>query len=59
MVILFVHLSHGIWTAISDLGITGHRWRQVMLLVAYIVPAIIMIGNISIPLAVLTGAISL
>ena len=59
MVILFVHLSHGIWTAISELGITGHRWRQVMLLVAYIVPAIIMIGNISIPLAVLTGAISL
>ena len=59
MVILFVHLSHGIWTAISDLGITGHRWRQAMLLIAYIVPAIIMIGNISIPVAVLTGAISL
>lgn len=59
MVILFIHLSHGIWTAISDLGIIGHRWRQVMLFVAYIVPAIIMIGNISIPLAVLTGAVSL
>lgn len=59
MVILFLHLSHGIWTATSDLGITGHRWRQIMLWVAYLLPAIVMIGNISIPLAVLTGAISL
>ncbi|HIW96416.1 MAG TPA: succinate dehydrogenase cytochrome b subunit [Candidatus Corynebacterium gallistercoris] len=57
MVILFMHLSHGIWTASSDLGITGHRWRQVMLWVSYLLPAIVMIGNISIPLAVMLGAV--
>jgi len=57
MFILFAHLSHGIWTASSDLGITGHRWRQVILWISYLVPALILIGNISIPLAVLFGGI--
>lgn len=57
MVILFMHLSHGIWLASSDLGITGHRWRQVMLWVSYLLPAIVMIGNISIPLAVMFGLV--
>ena len=58
MIVLFLHLSHGVWTATSDLGITGHRTRQVMLWIAYVVPAIVMIGNISIPLAVMTGVVS-
>lgn len=57
MFILFAHLSHGIWTASSDLGITGHRWRQVILWVSYLIPAIVLIGNISIPLAVLFGGV--
>lgn len=57
MLILFMHLSHGIWTASSDLGIAGHRWRQVMLWVSYLLPAIVMIGNISIPLAVMFGLV--
>lgn len=57
MVILFLHLSHGIWTASSDLGITGHRTRQVVLWVSYLLPAIVMIGNISIPLAVMLGLV--
>ncbi|AKE40457.1 succinate dehydrogenase iron-sulfur protein [Corynebacterium kutscheri] len=55
MVVLFLHLSHGIWLAISDLGITGKRWRAVLLACAYIVPAIVMIGNISIPLSIALG----
>lgn len=58
MVILFLHLSHGIWTASSDLGITGHRTRQVILWVSYLLPAIVMIGNISIPVAVMLGIVS-
>lgn len=58
MVVLFLHLSHGIWTASSDLGITGHRTRQVMLWIAYLLPAIVMIGNISIPLMVMFGVVS-
>lgn len=55
MVVLFLHLSHGIKLAVSDLGITGRRWLAVLVVVAYAVPAIVMIGNISIPLAVLFG----
>ncbi|WP_297005805.1 succinate dehydrogenase cytochrome b subunit [uncultured Corynebacterium sp.] len=55
MIVLFLHATHGIWTASSDLGITGHRTRQVVLWISYLLPAIVMIGNISIPVAVLCG----
>lgn len=56
--VLFLHLSHGIWLAVSDLGITGLRWRKVLLVVAYLVPAIVMIGNISMPLSIALGWLS-
>src|SRR6201985_2459063 len=29
MLLLALHLSHGLWTAVNDLGATGHRVRQV------------------------------
>ena len=58
MVVLFLHLSHGIWLAVSDLGITGKRWRKVLLVVAYLVPAIVVIGNISMPLSIALGWLS-
>ncbi|MBZ8177604.1 succinate dehydrogenase [Corynebacterium poyangense] len=58
MVMLFLHLTHGVWLAASDLGITGRRWRQAILVIAYLVPAVVMIGNISMPLAILFGWIS-
>ena len=58
MVVLFLHLTHGIWTAVSDLGITGKRTRAVLLFVSYLVPAMVMVGNISIPLAIACGWIS-
>ena len=58
MVVLFLHLSHGIWLAVSDLGITGLRWRKVLLVVAYLVPTIVMIGNISMPLSIALGWLS-
>ncbi|NMB21879.1 MAG: succinate dehydrogenase, partial [Corynebacterium sp.] len=56
--VLFLHLSHGIWVAVSDLGITGRRWRAILLAVAYIVPALVLIGNVSIPLVIALGWIS-
>ncbi|AWT25320.1 MULTISPECIES: succinate dehydrogenase cytochrome b subunit [Corynebacterium] len=55
MIVLFLHATHGIWLASSDLGITGHRTRQVVLWISYLLPAVVMIGNISIPVAVLCG----
>lgn len=57
MVVLFLHLSHGLWTAVSDLGITGKRWRAVLLFVSYLIPALVLIGNTSIPLGVMFGLI--
>ena len=56
--VLFLHLSHGIWLAVSDLGITGRRWRQILVVVAYLVPAIVVIGNIIMPLSVAVGWVS-
>ncbi|KQB87271.1 succinate dehydrogenase cytochrome b subunit [Corynebacterium lowii] len=58
MVILFLHLSHGIWLAVSDLGITGKRTRSILLAVAYLVPALVMLGNIIMPLSIAAGWVS-
>ncbi|AIG63573.1 succinate dehydrogenase [Corynebacterium atypicum] len=58
MLMLFFHLTHGIWLAASDLGITGQRTRQVILFLAYLVPAIVVIGNIIMPLSVAAGWVS-
>jgi succinate dehydrogenase / fumarate reductase, cytochrome b subunit len=58
MLLLGLHLSHGLWLAVNDLGATGHRLRQVSVAVAGIVAIAVMVGNISLPVAVLTGVVS-
>ncbi|MGV3113050.1 succinate dehydrogenase cytochrome b subunit [Corynebacterium freneyi] len=55
---LLLHLSHGLWTATSDLGITGVRWRKVLLFLSGLIPLLVVVGNIAIPVAVLTGVVS-
>ena len=55
---LLLHLSHGLWTATSDLGITGARWRKVLLFLSGLIPLLVVVGNIAIPVAVLTGVLS-
>lgn len=55
---LLLHLSHGLWTATSDLGITGARWRKVLLFLSGLIPLLVVVGNIAIPVAVLTGVVS-
>lgn len=55
---LFLHLTHGLWVVVSDLGIVGKRWRAILSVVAYIVPAIILLGNIMIPVSVMVGWVS-
>ncbi|MFB3069435.1 MAG: succinate dehydrogenase cytochrome b subunit [Gemmatimonadales bacterium] len=50
------HLYHGIWSSLQTLGLNQDRhdrWRRLSAVVA----AAIVIGNISIPVAVLTGII--
>lgn len=58
MVCLFLHLTHGIRLAASDLGITGAKWRQTFLVLAYIIPAVVCIGNIVMPLSIALGWVS-
>jgi succinate dehydrogenase / fumarate reductase cytochrome b subunit len=58
MLLLGLHLSHGLWLAVNDLGATGHRLRQVSVALAGIVAIAVTVGNISLPIAVLTGVVS-
>ena len=57
MVALGLHLYHGIWSTIQTLGWRHARnddfWRNVALVFA----VLITVGNVSIPLAVLTGMV--
>lgn len=57
MVVLALHVSHGIWTAAHDLGATGRRLRGIWRVAAGVVALAILIGNISIPIAVMTGLV--
>lgn len=58
MCCLFLHLTHGIRLAASDLGITGAKWRQAFVILAYIIPAVVCIANIVMPLSVALGWVS-
>lgn len=55
MLLIAVHLAHGLWSVVNDLGATGHRTRQVGLLLAGTVALVIALGNLTIPIAVQLG----
>ena len=57
MAVLGMHLAHGLWAAVNDLGVTGHRVRQVAVAASGAVAAVVFVANASIPLAVLTGVV--
>ncbi|MDR1117872.1 MAG: succinate dehydrogenase cytochrome b subunit [Bifidobacteriaceae bacterium] len=59
MLVVAFHLSHGIWSLVNDFGGTAHRTRNVFLFLADIIALIVVVGNASIPLAVLAGGITL
>jgi succinate dehydrogenase / fumarate reductase cytochrome b subunit len=58
MLVIAFHLSHGIWSIVNDFGGTAHRTRAVFLLLADLVALVVVIGNASIPIAVLSGVIT-
>lgn len=51
------HLAHGIWSLCRTLGMGNPRWDSTVKQIAIFTGIIITLGNISIPLAVLSGAI--
>ncbi len=57
MVVLGLHLAHGLWSVVNDLGATGHRVRQVGAALAGGLGMLVFIGNATIPIAVLTGVL--
>lgn len=57
MVLLCLHLSHGISSVFQTLGLRNERWRSRLDCVASLYAWIVALGFISIPLAVLTGCL--
>ena len=58
-ILLGIHIFHGAWSMFQSLGWNNPRfnvWRRYF---AIGFAAVIVMGNVSIPIAVLTGAVSL
>ena len=55
---LTLHLAHGLWSVVNDLGATGHRLRATGAAVAGVAGLLILVGNLLIPVAVLTGVVA-
>lgn len=57
MLALGLHLYHGIWSMLQTLGLSHPRYNFLRHGLAGLFTAIVVVGNISFPLAVLTGVI--
>ena len=57
MCALGFHMYHGIWSLLHTLGLAHERWNTARHSVSTFVSAAVVIGNISFPVAVLTGFI--
>ncbi|GAT11369.1 succinate dehydrogenase cytochrome b subunit [Mycolicibacterium novocastrense] len=58
MAALGAHMAHGLWTLVNDLGVTGQRARQVGVAIGGSLALTVMVGNMTIPIAVWTGLLS-
>jgi succinate dehydrogenase / fumarate reductase, cytochrome b subunit len=56
--LLGIHIFHGAWSLFQSLGWNNPRFNAWRRYFAVAVAAIIVVGNISVPIAVLTGAVS-
>lgn len=57
MVALGLHIYHGTWSIFQTFGVNNQRWDRLVRRTAGAVAAIVVIGNCSIPIAVLSGAV--
>jgi succinate dehydrogenase / fumarate reductase cytochrome b subunit len=57
MLALGLHLKHGVWSMFQTLGVSHPRYIRAAHVLAWIVALVVMIGNISFPLAVLAGIV--
>jgi succinate dehydrogenase / fumarate reductase cytochrome b subunit len=59
MLALGLHMYHGLWSLLQTLGLSHDRWNPWRRVIAALVAGVVVVGNISIPVAVLTGAVHL
>jgi len=57
MILLCMHLYHGLWSMFQTLGMHHQRYSLILRRAAAVVAILIAAGNISIPVAVLTGMV--
>jgi succinate dehydrogenase / fumarate reductase cytochrome b subunit len=57
MVLLGLHLRHGVWSMFQTLGVSHPRYIRIAHVGAWIFAALVVAGNISFPLAVLAGIV--
>jgi succinate dehydrogenase cytochrome b subunit len=57
MLLLGLHLYHGVWSMLQTLGLSHPRYNNLRHAFATLVAAAIVIGNISMPMAVLAGVV--
>jgi succinate dehydrogenase / fumarate reductase cytochrome b subunit len=57
MVFLGLHLYHGVWSMVQTLGANHPRYNTLIHRLALLVAILVAVGNISFPVAVLTGMV--
>ncbi len=58
MILLCLHLYHGMWSMFQSLGISHPRYTPVVKKAAAVLAIAVAVGNCSIPIAVLTGLLT-
>ena len=57
MLLLGLHLSHGLWSMFQSMGLNHPKWNRARRIFAYLFGLGIAIGNISIPVSILAGIV--
>jgi len=57
MVLLALHLRHGVWSMCQTLGLSHPRYRRWAFAASWAVALIVLVGNVSFPVAVLAGVL--
>jgi succinate dehydrogenase / fumarate reductase cytochrome b subunit len=52
-------MFHGFWSLLQSLGLSHPRWNPLRRAVSWVLALLVVAGNISIPVAVLTGLVHL
>lgn len=58
-ILLAIHLYHGVWSMFQTVGVAHPRYTPMLKVISQVFGFVIGLGNVSMPLAVLTGIIKL